>query len=633
MLWNSQVCQNGRASPWGFIRLICSVSLFSVLVREGAALYIQPQKARLNGGNTHNIDIGPLNRSATLTPAAYYRKVGVNGAISSDLELCNRMTVHDILLGIPGANAADAAVTMSLCIGMINFFNSGIGGGGFAVYTDGQDPERHLAFDFREMAPELAHKEMYASDPNASKIGGLAIAIPGELAGLYEMYEKRGSGVARWEELLRPVIELGFQGWAVGPALAASLQEYEAYFKAHLDDWSFVYNHKEGRVLRAGEWISRPELAKTLQNLAASGGVKPFYDAESDLVKTMVNKIQSAGGVLSESDFENYEVDVTRPLSLKIRSSWEYLPNNDLTVLTTSGSSSGAALLSALKILDQFPNKEDGDFQPEQAYQLIEAMKWMASARSRLGDFGGGEELAPQVRDVLGDAWTDYAVNLIKAGYIDGHFGTLVDWHDYLPEYELNDPHGTAHISIVDHFNNAVSLTTTVNLLFGSLVHDPSTGIVFNNEMDDFSQPGRPNAFGLQPSRYNFPEPFKRPLSSTCPTVVLNDVGLPDLVVGAAGGSRILTSVLQLIVRTYWYNMPLLEAVAYPRIHHQLLPEVLEVESLALLGPDTVDAIRRMGHSIVEVTPKSVVNAIRHWHGTWHAVSDYWRKRGISVAY
>lgn len=157
--------------------------------------------------------------------------------------------------------------------------------------------------------------------------------------------------------------------------------------------------------------------------------------------------------------------------------------------------------------------------------------------------------------------------------------------------------------------------------------------MIFNNEMDDFAQFNKSNSFELAPSIYNFPEPGKRPLSSTAPTIVLSELGIPDLVVGASGGSRITTSVLQTIVRTYWYNMPILETIAYPRIHHQLLPDRIELESFPMIGKAVLSTLKEMGYTMKEVFPKSVVNAIRNVRGEWHAVSDYWRKRGISSVY
>lgn len=609
-----------------------------LFVREEHTIFPDPEHG-LRPLDDHNIDIDPLHRAPTLHPnETQVLRRGLHGAISSDLELCNELAVKQVLTKFPGSNAADASVTLGLCIGMINFFNSGIGGGGYAVFTRGNkhetgQEEDHMFFDFRETAPVLAHKHMYENQPNASKFGGLAIAVPGELAGLYELYQLKGSGKVTWSDLLDPVADLGLNGWIVGDALGASLKLYEPYFLQNGKDWSFVLNEKRTSVKKAGEWINRPALANVLIELARNGSAAPFYDPEHWIVKSMVKKIGDSGGIITEDDFADYRVGKSPPLSLKIRSGFEHVPNNDLQVYTSSGSSSGAALISALSIMDHFPSVQGGDYLTEQSYQLIECMKWMASARSRLGDFGGTEDLPQRIREVLDDSWISEAANSIKEHSTGGQYRTLPHWSDYHPMYEMNDPHGTAHFSVVDEFNNAVSFTTTVNLLFGSLVHDPATGVIFNNEMDDFSQPGRSNSFGLAPSVYNFPEPGKRPLSSTAPTVILNELGQPGLIVGASGGSRITTSVFQTIVRNYWYNMPLLESIAYPRVHHQLLPDVIEIESLSMVGKEAVTALEKMGHVLLEQTPKSVVNAIKRSSGEWHAVSDYWRKRGVSVAY
>jgi gamma-glutamyltranspeptidase/glutathione hydrolase len=244
-------------------------------------------------------------------------------------------------------------------------------------------------------------------------------------------------------------------------------------------------------------------------------------------------------------------------------------------------------------------------------------MKWMASGRSRLGDpFDtiNNNEL------ITSEEWVEMVQSNIHDNY------TLNHWKDYKPAYEPNEPHGTTHFSVVDDQHNAVSMTSTVNLLFGCLVHDVETDIVLNNEMDDFSIPGRSNAFGVSPSVHNFIKPGKRPLSSTVPTIVVNELGKPDLVIGAAGGSRITTAVFQAIVRIYSYGFPLLETLSYPRLHHQLLPNVIEHE--IMVGHDILGSLQEKGHETLEQAPKTAMNAIRRWQGEWHAVSDYWRKRG-----
>lgn len=582
-------------------------------------------------GTDHNIEIDPLKRQPTLDPDTSFLKVGHNGAISSDLQICSNLTITNVLTKFPGSNAADAAVTQALCIGMINFFNSGIGGGGYAVFSS-KDENKYLTVDFREQAPSGSHKKMFDGCPDCSKLGGLAVAVPGELQGLYELYESRGSGEVTWFDLLKPVADLGYEGWHIGDALGAALKYYEPSLLAMREDWSFVLNGTGNGVKKVNDWINRPVLSDTLMELARNGSAAPFYDPNHWIAQSMVKSITKHGGIMTLKDLETYDVSKSKPLSLKIRSGFHHAPDNDLTVLTSSGSSSGAALISALGIMDRLDSVEGGDYLPRKAFELVEAMKWMASARSRLGDYEG-EELPSHIEEVLHKEWIDNAAGSIKQSCLDNDLKTMRNWTNYKPAYEINDPHGTAHFSIVDSFGNAVSLTTTVNLLFGSLVHDPATGVIFNNEMDDFSQVERSNSFGLAPSIYNYPAPGKRPLSSAVPTIILNELGIPDLIVGASGGSTITTSVLQAIVRSYWYRMPLLETIAYPRVHHQLLPDTLEVENLAMLGKTAINTFHEMGYNTLERNPRSVVNAIRYCDGDWHAVSDYWRKRGVSSVY
>lgn len=584
----------------------------------------------------HNIDITPIDRTPSLAPDTKYAVHGENGVLSSDLFFCNNLVLNKILKLYPKANAADMTVTLTLCIGMVNFFNSGIGGGGYLVMHDHSKGE-NIHLDFRELSPFKANPSLYKDNVWNTKIGGLAIATPGELLGLYELFKLKGSGTIKWSELLQPVIDLGIQGWEIDEILGATLKIYEPVFTVMPDTWSFVLNSTGDGVLGQGDWIRRPNLAHTLHLLAQNESVAPFYDPNGSIVKSMVRSIQNFGGILTREDFQNYNVHQTHPITVNIRSLDSY-SNRGKTVVTSSGSSSGAALVSALKIMDHYLGEIGGDYLDETNFHLIETMKWMASARSRLGDYKG-DKLPDRVLQVLHDQWSDQAYqsiqnqtewdslnNILK-------FHTLSNYTDYHPEYKMNEPHGTAHLSVVDQYGNAVSLTTTINLLFGSLVHDPETGVIFNNEMDDFAQESKCNSFQLAASLYNLIEPLKRPLSSAAPTIVLNEVGAPDLVIGASGGSRITTAILQSLIRIYWYKMPLLETVAYPRVHHQLLPDHIEVENISMIGKGTITKLKEMGYEVIEQVPKSVVNAIKRDRLGWVGVSDYWRKRGISQGF
>lgn len=580
----------------------------------------------------HDIDIDPLDRHPTMTPDPSLRKVGHEYAISSDLQLCNNLTLDRIFHTYPNATAVDASVTLTLCIGMVNFFNSGIGGGGYITFANTKAND-YLSMDFREKAPSGIDSKMFTED-YMSKIGGLSIAVPGELKGLYEFFKLKGSGTVSWSQLLEPVIELGHKGWVIDDALAATLKLYEPIFMSPgiKEDWSFVLNDQQSGVLGKNDKITRPKLSGMLQVLANNGSVAPFYDPEHWIVKSMIKSIQKYDGLITAEDFANYDIEISEPIMTKLRRGWFNAPNNDVTVLSSNGTSSGKALVAALQIMDKFPNVEGGDYQDETTYILIETMKWLASARSHLGD-----NINETTTDILSSNWTQNAYQKILSGITHNkttnkkQFHTNNDYKFYEPLYEINEPHGTTHLSIVDKFGNAVALTSTINLLFGSLVHDPMTGVIFNNEMDDFAQLNRTNTFNLTASLFNLIMPNKRPLSSMTPTIILNELGQIDFVVGASGGSRIATSVFQSIVRSYWYNMPLLETIAYPRVHHQLLPDEVETEDIAMIGHETIESLKAMGYTITQHAPKSVINAIRRVNGEWHAISDYWRKRGISA--
>jgi len=589
-------------------KLLNSVSALSILLVIGIFTVISngpvllPKSGDLRVSKDRGIDISPLKRAPSLDPDPIHLHKSTQGAVSSDIEECSELGVQILK---KGGFAADAAVTVALCIGMVNSFNSGVGGGAYLVSK--QYEKDAIAIDAREMAPLASHKDMFKGQEHLSKVGGLAAGIPGEVKGLYTLFKSQGSGNLSWKDVIDPVIELAEKGWNTSVVLAAAIEADKKFFRENYDDWSYLFKENSTHeVIKAGDWTKRPEFAKTLRLLANNGSDAIFYDPDGPIASNLIKAANKQGGIFTKEDFLNYEVDVMPALHTA------YL-NND--VYTCAGSCSGPALVSGLNILDHFGPTEGGDMEPLATHRLIETMKWVASARSRLGD-----STTNNTNYITSSEWREYAL---------GHFKdnqTLGNWSEYNPAYEMNNPHGTTHISIVDAHHNAVAITSTINLLFGCLVRDPITGIVLNNEMDDFSVPGIPNAFGVEPSIYNFIRPRKRPLSSTAPTIVVNELSKPDLVIGAAGGSRIVTAILQAIVRVYSYNMPILETLAYPRLHHQLLPDHIEHEEL--IGSDIIKSLQEKGHKTLVQPPKTAMNAIRRWAGEYQAVSDYWRKRG-----
>ncbi|KAI0463725.1 hypothetical protein LJB42_002730 [Komagataella kurtzmanii] len=555
----------------------------------------------------------------TFTPSKNYSISVQNAAVASDIELCSKLGVSILQ---QGGNAADSAVTVALCIGTINSYSSGIGGGGFIV-SKLIDNATALSFDCREMAPSKSFKEMFNYHEEKARVGGLAVAIPGELKGLYELFQHHGSGNVEWKDLILPVAELAEVGWTVDPLFSSALKSIEHHIYEHSYDWAFALN-EDGKIKKRGDWINRPMLATTLRRIAESGNVDLFYDPESDIVQSMVNATRKYGGILEAPDFAKYIVRIEESLTL------HNFTSDGLTVYTSNGASSGLVLLAGLKLMDLFEDFKEfhNDFGAVESQRLVETMKWMASVRSNLGDLNIYSTNETEIDDhrkryhrYKSDEWgieTHAKIN-------DSH--TLPSWKDYAPAFLPNDPHGTSHFSIVDQYGNAVAMTTTVNLGFGSKIHDPISGVILNDEMDDFSVPTSSNAFGLHPSIYNWVEPYKRPLSSCAPTIIVDSLGLPHFVIGAAGGSKITTTVLQAIIRVYHYHLDLLDVIAYPRFHHQLLPEEVLLEFPR--DNELIRHLKERGHDVRVQAPISTMNGIlRKSGGSLIAVSDHWRKLG-----
>jgi gamma-glutamyltranspeptidase len=541
-----------------------------------------------------------------------------HGAVACDVPACSTLGTEILKRG---GSAVDASITTALCIGSINSFSSGLGGGGFMVVKPAGD-ENATAFNFREKAGRYAHKDMYKSSPLLSKFGGLAVAVPGELAGLYEAYTRFSSGRLSWAELIEPVARLNREGFAVEEPLAraagvlAAVSDNEHREVREAFDWLF---DDRGSPLSVGDRVFRPNLAHTLYLIARNGSAAVFYDPEGPIAPNLVRAVRRTGGILTLEDFVDYDVEVGPAITVLFRGR---------EVATAPNPASGPILVNGLNVLGGFdkPAKAPSDFEGVATQRLVETMKWMGAGRSQLGDPVDIDNSA-LIKQILDPKWAD----AIRSNISDD---TTHPWQFYRPAYEGKDPHGTAHFSIVDADGMAVSMTTTVNLLFGSLVVDPVTGIVLNNEMDDFSTPGTRNAFDLEPSIYNYIAPFKRPLSSCVPTVITDlTTQRPELVIGAAGGSKILTSVFQAIVRKLEYGLPLLDVVRAARIHHQLLPDVAFLE---LGAPETVQReLEQRGHTVKTIAPATSMNGIYidPISGVIHAVSDYWRKRGQADGY
>jgi len=366
-----------------------------------------------------------------------------------------------------------------------------------------------------------------------------------------------------------------------------------------------------GVLLKEGDTIQRVNLSRTL-SLIAERGPGAFYHGE--IADAIISKIRAEGGIVTHDDLVNYEVKVSRALEGTYRGRKVY---------TTHAPTSGPVLLHMLNLMEMYDLPTEGRTDVN-VHRLIEATKFGFAARTRICDPAFNDD-----PDRIGEIpLKSYGASISK-NMTDNctHPASY-----YQPIFDVPEDHGTSHTSIVDANGMAVAITSTVNLVFGSQVMDPVTGILFNDEMDDFSIPGLPNAFGLWPSPYNYPEAQKRPLSSIAPTIIENPDGSLHLALGGSGGPRILSAIFQVILNLDW-GLDISSAIEYGRLHHQLFPEWVDADDI--YPYEILLDLKRRGHSLHVMgvdRVASVVNAVMLKDGTVYAASDS-RKNGIAAGY
>ncbi|KAH8153144.1 uncharacterized protein LAJ45_02731 [Morchella importuna] len=486
-----------------------------------------------------------------------------HGVVSSDVDVCSEIGVGILK---KGGNSIDAIIATGVCIGVIDSFSSGIGGGGFLVARTVHGDSK--SFNFREMAPGAATRDMYNGQPLLAQIGGLAVAIPGEVDGYATAHALYGK--LAWHELWVPSVELCRGGFVVTATLGYHIHTHAAFFTANRHSWEHLFSEETGELLRPGEIMRRWAYGSTLEVIAAAEeageggdtyrGVREFYNGT--ISRQLARFVQNNGGILTEEDFGNFFTVVEETAKTII---------DDMEVITCQSPCGGPVLIEGLNIAEGLDMRDPQD--PLSYHYLVETMKWLSSGRTELGDPTDPTVAAnhPRIHELTTKHWAAS----VRANISSTH---TYPWAHYKPAYEPTEPHGTSHISVFDRHGGAAALTTTVNLHWGAMIHDPVTGIVLNSEMDDFSIPGRRNAYNLEPSVYNYIRPYKRPLSSTAPTIVVEGDGNVGLVIGGSGGSRIVTGVFEAVVKTYFWGWDLLDTIKSPRLHHQLIPETVSAE-------------------------------------------------------
>ena len=474
-----------------------------------------------------------------------------------------------------GGNAVDAAIACALTLGVVDGHNSGIGGGCFIVIraADGTI----TAIDGREMAPAKAHRDMYVIngklDDEASKTGALASGVPGALAAYDLALQKHGR--LKLADLLRPAADLAGKGFPIDEVYERKLAATAAKLKKFPESAATLFK-PDGTPLKKGDVLVQKNLAATYRAIA-DNGIAWFY--RGPFAETTAAWMKENGGIMTADDFANYKTIEREPILTQYR-------GYDLISMPPP-SSGGVHVAQILNILEHFPIRHFRD--SSRVHVMTEAMKLAFADRAHwLGD----PDFAKVPRGLVDPA---YAADLAKK--IDLDHATIVANHNNPTNWE-GDIFGkhTTHLSAADADGNWVALTQTINTAFGSKVMIPGTGVLLNDEMDDFSvQPGVPNAFKLIGGEANAVAPGKRPLSSMSPTIVLKD-GHPFLTVGAAGGPTIITQTLLAITNILDLGMSAEKALAAPRFHHQWAPDALKIETKS--GDDTLTQLEKLGHTL-----------------------------------
>ncbi|HXM69237.1 MAG TPA: gamma-glutamyltransferase [Candidatus Acidoferrum sp.] len=508
-----------------------------------------------------------------------------HGIVVSVHELASRAGVEMMKAG---GNAIDAAVATGFALAVVHPAAGNLGGGGFMLVRMA-DGGTHF-IDYREKAPAAATRDMYL-DPQgnviegASEIGYKSIGVPGSVAGM--VYAEQKYGKLTLKQVMAPAIKLARDGFALSWGEARDFQdEYLAKFPE-----SRRVFQRDGNYYQPGEVFRQPDLARTLERIAA----KPDDFYHGALARDLAAAMQKGGGLITVDDLAHYEVKEREPIRGTYR-------GYDI-ISAPPPSSGGAVLIESLNILEGYDLAKLGDRSAKSVHYTTEAFRRAFFDRAEfMGDPDFSKiPIAQLIDKKYAAAWRDSidadhasASKELKRPSIFSELETYAATHSQ-PQANHESPH-TTHYSVVDAEGNAVAVTTTINDWFGSRVTAEGLGFLMNDEMDDFSaKPGVPNADGLIQGSANAIGPGKRPLSSMTPTIVTRD-GKVFLVLGSPGSSKIITTVANVLMGVIDYRMNIQEAVNAPRFHNQWLPDVLNVERW--FSPDTVEALQQMGYHV-----------------------------------
>ncbi|XP_073956860.1 glutathione hydrolase 1 proenzyme-like isoform X2 [Choristoneura fumiferana] len=480
-------------------------------------------------------------------------------------------------------SAVDAAIATLFCEGIGCAQCMGLGGGFLATVYDASS-RRVRVLNARERAPAATTTSMY--DAASSTVGGLAIAVPGELRGYGALYQEYGR--LPWAELVRPTADLCRKGHRVTEYMGRVLGTHSDRIKAEPSMSELYVNPATNEVWKEGDMIVEPTLAATLDIIAAEG---PEAMHNGSLTAALVRDIERFGGIITEEDLRNFKVEWQEPIKVPL--------SEQHTLYSVPLPGTGSVLAFILNMLIGWVGGQDA--QPGSDlywHRVIETFKYGYAKRTGLGDASRNDlpySITELERNLSNSEWAKEFRDLVYDNQ------TFNDWRHYGALFEGADDHGTAHIIVMAPDGSVVSATSTINYIWGSQRRSTSLGIMLNNEMDDFAIPNRESSYGMPPSPANMLAPGKQPLSSMVPSIVINNNGAVDLVLGAAGGTKITTQVAVTVMNTILEGSSLPDVMHRPRVHHQLMPMELEYESD--FNANVIKSLRAKGHATTERGP------------------------------
>lgn len=542
------------------------------------------------------------------TLSVFHPVVAQNGMVASEHHLASEIGLSILQ---QGGNAIDAAVAVGFALAVVLPNAGNIGGGGFMMYYDANSQDS-VALDFREMAPSGAHRDVYL-DADGNVIDGkslfthYAVGVPGTVAGLEHALQKWGT--MPLHQVMQPAIELAENGFVVSETLAKVLNSSAK----NMGQWpaTTAIFWRDGAPLQAGDRLVQKDLAHSLRQIAKQGSYA-FY--QGDIAQRIAKEMEPYPGAISLKDLASYQAIEREPIQGNYRG-YE-------VVTMPPPSSGGAHLVQMLNILERWPLTDWGHNSAQSVHHMAESMKLAYADRAEY--LGDPDFVDIPLEGLISKAYANELAQLITDKATPAH---AIKPGNPLP-FESDQ---TTHYSIMDKDGNAVAVTYTLNTNFGTGIVAEGTGILLNNEMDDFSaKPGVANAYGLVGGEANAVAPGKRPLSSMTPTLLLKD-GQPVLVTGSPGGARIITTVLQTVTNLVDYDMNPAESASALRIHHQWTPDELRVEQG--FNTDTTRLLEERGHQVNVKASMGRTQTIQREGDTLWGYSDPRNPDGSTLGY